>query len=119
MTRAAYWLPLLYLCRGNHDASTHHDACSFFLIFMDRHWSGITQWVFLYILLEFQSKIDSTMPLRLMHYVACFYDHLLKTRETTVRQGLPPIFPMVLYNGSQRWSACQDIYDMVQSRGRI
>jgi hypothetical protein len=37
MTRAAYWLPLLYLCRGNHDASTHHDACSFFLIFMDRH----------------------------------------------------------------------------------
>ena len=77
-------------------------------------WEGITQRVFLYILLEFQSKIDSTMPLRLMHYVACFYDHLLKTRETTVRQGLPPIFPMVLYNGSQRWSARQDIYDMVQ-----
>jgi hypothetical protein len=40
------------------------------------------------------------MPLRLMHYVACFYDHLLKTRETTARQGLPPIFPIVLYNGS-------------------
>ena len=82
-------------------------------------WEGITQRVFLYILLEFQSKVDSRMPLRLMHYVACFYDHLLKTREAKVRQGLPPIFPMVLYNGSQRWSACQDIYDMVQSRGRI
>ena len=77
-------------------------------------WEGITQRVFLYILLEFQSKVDSTMPLRLMHYVACFYDHLLKTRETTPRQGLPPIFPMVLYNGSKRWSARQDIYEMVQ-----
>ena len=77
-------------------------------------WEGITQRVFLYILLEFQSKVDSRMPLRLMHYVACFYDHLLKTREAKVRQGLPPIFPMVLYNGSQRWSARQDIYDMVQ-----
>ena len=82
-------------------------------------WEGITQRVFLYILLEFQSKVDNTMPLRLMHYVACFYDHLLKTRETTARQGLPPIFPIVLYNGSRRWSARQDIYDMVQSRGRI
>jgi len=36
------------------------------------NWEGITQRVFLYILLEFQSKVDSTMPLRLMHYVACF-----------------------------------------------
>ena len=77
-------------------------------------WNGITQDVFLYILLEFQSKVDNTMPLRLMHYVACFYDHLLKNRAATARQGLPPIFPVVLYNGSQRWSARQDIYEMVQ-----
>ena len=33
---------------------------------------------YLYILLEFQSSVDRTMPIRLMHYVACFYDHLLK-----------------------------------------
>lgn len=77
-------------------------------------WEGITQRVFLYILLEFQSRIDSTMPLRLMHYVACFYEHLLKTRETTPRLGLPPVFPMVLYNGTKRWSARQDIYEMVR-----
>jgi predicted transposase/invertase (TIGR01784 family) len=77
-------------------------------------WEGVTQQIFLYILLEFQSKVDSTMPLRLLHYVACFYDHLLKSQKTTPRQGLPPVFPMVLYNGSQRWSARQDIYDMVQ-----
>ncbi|UQG54432.1 MULTISPECIES: Rpn family recombination-promoting nuclease/putative transposase [unclassified Marinobacter] len=81
---------------------------------VDVTWNGVTQDVVLYILLEFQSKIDNTMPLRLMHYVACFYDHLLKNRSTTARQGLPPIFPVVLYNGSQRWSAQQDIYDMVQ-----
>nr|WP_324615498.1 Rpn family recombination-promoting nuclease/putative transposase [Halomonas salipaludis] len=70
--------------------------------------------MFLYILLEFQSAVDHTMPIRLMHYVACFYDHLLKQRTTTPRKGLPPILPIVLYNGSQRWSARQDIYDMVQ-----
>jgi len=54
------------------------------------------------------------MPIRLMHYVACFYDHLLKTRVTTPGSGLPPVFPIVLYNGSQRWTAEQDVYEMVQ-----
>ncbi|SHM20297.1 Rpn family recombination-promoting nuclease/putative transposase [Vreelandella subglaciescola] len=77
-------------------------------------WQGTTQRVYLYILLEFQSTVDQRMPLRMMHYVACFYDHLLKTRVTTPHQGLPPVFPIVLYNGTQRWSAEQDIYGMVQ-----
>ena len=38
------------------------------------------------------------MPIRLMHYVACFYDHLLKNGTTTPHKGLPPILPIVLYN---------------------
>ncbi|MGM0785810.1 MAG: Rpn family recombination-promoting nuclease/putative transposase, partial [Pseudomonadota bacterium] len=77
-------------------------------------WQDTTQQVFLYILLEFQSQVDRTMPIRLMHYVACFYDHLLKTQVTTPSHGLPPVLPIVLYNGSKRWSAKTDIYDMVQ-----
>ncbi|MCG5534655.1 Rpn family recombination-promoting nuclease/putative transposase [Ectothiorhodospira mobilis] len=76
-------------------------------------WQGVTQQVFLYILLEFQSVVDRTMPIRLMHYVACFYNHLIKTKVTTARQGMPPILPIVLYNGSRDWTAEQDIYDMV------
>ena len=72
------------------------------------------QRIYLYILLEFQSKIDHTMPIRLMHYVACFYDHLLKNKTITPAQGLPPVFPVVLYNGSRRWSAQQDIYHLIQ-----
>jgi len=30
-------------------------------------WQGVTQRVFLYILLEFQSAVDRTMPIRLLH----------------------------------------------------
>lgn len=77
-------------------------------------WEGIKQQVYLYILLEFQSQVDQTMPIRLMHYVACFYDHLLKHRDTTPSQGLPPVLPIVLYNGSRRWTARQEIYDLIQ-----
>ena len=81
---------------------------------VDITWEGVPQQVYLYILLEFQSRVDRIMPIRMMHYVACFYDHLLKTRVTTPGGGLPPVFPIVLYKGSQRWTAEQDVYEMVQ-----
>jgi len=54
------------------------------------------------------------MPIRLMHYVACFYSELLKQKVITPSHGLPPVFPVVLYNGSKPWTAPLDIYDMVQ-----
>jgi len=71
------------------------------------------QRLFLYILLEFQSKVDLTMPIRLLHYVACFYDHLIKTGQTTPSQGLPPVFPVLVYNGSRRWTAQPDMYELI------
>lgn len=77
------------------------------------HWQGVRSRVYLYILLEFQSSVDRRMPIRLLHYAACFYDNLLKSGATTPRKGLPPILPIVLYNGSRRWTARQDIYDMI------
>ncbi|GAA0698319.1 Rpn family recombination-promoting nuclease/putative transposase [Halomonas sp. IOP_14] len=77
------------------------------------NWQGMTQEVYLYILLEFQSSVDRTMPVRLMHYAACFYSELLKQKVITPGQGLPPVFPVVLYNGSERWTASLDLYDMI------
>ncbi|MCG5517336.1 MULTISPECIES: Rpn family recombination-promoting nuclease/putative transposase, partial [unclassified Ectothiorhodospira] len=52
--------------------------------------------------------------IRLMHYVACFYSELLKQKVVTPGQGLPPVFPVVLYNGSKPWTTPLDIYEMVQ-----
>jgi len=81
---------------------------------VEARWEGDTQRVFLYILLELQSSVDQRMPIRLLHYVACFYDHLLKTRQTTPSKGFPPVLPILLYNGSRPWTACEDVYHMVQ-----
>ncbi|MDR5886517.1 Rpn family recombination-promoting nuclease/putative transposase [Vreelandella janggokensis] len=77
------------------------------------NWQGMTQEVYLYILLEFQSSVDRTMPVRLMHYAACFYSELFKQKVITPGQGLPPVFPVVLYNGSDRWTASLDLYEMI------
>ncbi|NEV65305.1 hypothetical protein G3446_26335 [Thiorhodococcus minor] len=54
------------------------------------------------------------MPLRMLHYVACFYQHLIKTKVTTPSKGLPPLLPMVLYNGGERWRVAEDIYVQVR-----
>ena len=77
-------------------------------------WDGARQRVFVYLLIEFQSTVDHRLPIRMLHYVACFYDHLIKTHVTTARKGMPPIFPVVLYNGSKRWTAREDIYRMIR-----
>ena len=78
------------------------------------NWEGSTVILYLYLLLEFQSKNDSSMALRILHYVASFYSSLLKTKETNLRKGLPPVFPIVLYNGNNRWSAKQSIQELIK-----
>ncbi|MEA1050409.1 Rpn family recombination-promoting nuclease/putative transposase [Lamprobacter modestohalophilus] len=78
------------------------------------HWQGVTEQLFLYLLIEFQASVDPTMPLRMLHYVACFYQHLLKTKVTSPARGLPPILLIVLYNGLERWHAAEDIDELVR-----
>ncbi|MGC9457929.1 MAG: Rpn family recombination-promoting nuclease/putative transposase, partial [Halothiobacillaceae bacterium] len=77
-------------------------------------WQGQRQLAYLFILLEFQSTVDPRMPLRMLHYTVCFYEHLIKERHCPPGGPLPPVLPVVLYNGSPRWTAGQDIEQMIQ-----
>lgn len=71
--------------------------------------------IYLYLLLEFQSRVDATMPLRMLHYVASFYHQLLKQEKIHLRkQKLPPVFPLVLYNGRPVWYPPLDMHDLIQ-----
>jgi len=103
----------LKLSNGNYITPLFEEKLEDLVWSVKINWQGKQQEAYLYLLLEFQSSVDHSMPIRLMHYVACFYDHLLKNKTTTPRKGLPPVFPIVLYNGVQRWSAATNIYDMV------
>ena len=76
--------------------------------------SGQTQTLYLYILLEFQSSVDKSMPLRMLHYSASFYHQLLKNNRLPPTQRLPAVFPVVLYNGRPRWTPPSHMLDMLQ-----
>ena len=76
---------------------------------------GQTQPVYLYILMEFQSSDDKRMALRFMHYVAAFYSQLIKQQKIKPSDPLPPVFPIVLYNGNARWQAPTQMSDMIHT----
>ena len=71
------------------------------------------EWVYLYLLIEFQSSVDKYMALRMMVYVGLLYQDLIKGGEVLDDGRLPPILPIVLYNGSSRWTSATDVFDLI------
>ena len=67
-----------------------------------RH-GGADTWLVL--LLEFQSSSDPWMALRVMVYAGLLWQHLVKEKRLPPDGKLPPILPVVLYNGDRRWTA--------------
>jgi len=70
-------------------------------------------WIYVYLLIEFQSTIDAYMAVRLMSYMGLLYQDLIKTKQLTAQKQLPPILPVVLYNGEKRWDAATELKDLI------
>ncbi|WP_129409786.1 Rpn family recombination-promoting nuclease/putative transposase [Marinitoga lauensis] len=63
--------------------------------------------VYVYLLLEHQSTVDYLMQFRILEYMVRIWRNYIndKKESKTKRFKLPPIIPVVLYNGSRRWTA--------------
>ena len=70
-------------------------------------WKAI--WCYLYLLMEFQSVIDPFMAVRVLVYTGLFWENLIARGEIKAGDTLPPVFPLVLYNGKTAWNAPQDV----------
>ena len=64
------------------------------------------------ILLEFQSTPDRLMALRLLTYVALLLEELAKDKAVQQSGQLPPVLPIVLYNGSAPWTGAQNVAEL-------
>ena len=73
------------------------------------------EWLYLYILLEFQSSVDSFMSVRTLAYVGLLYQDLIRTKQLTSNGKLPPVLPIVLYNGDRRWTAETEVFDLIEN----
>jgi hypothetical protein len=75
---------------------------------------GRDRWLYVYLILEFQSTVDPFMALRLMVYLGLFYQELLQRHQLTPAGKLPPVLPLVLYNGHASWGAARDVGDLIE-----
>jgi hypothetical protein len=71
-------------------------------------------WIYVYLLIEFQSAVEPYMAVRILSYVGLLYQDLIKSRQLPDDGRLPAVLPIVLYRGSARWSASLDISGLLQ-----
>jgi predicted transposase/invertase (TIGR01784 family) len=64
--------------------------------------------VYFYFLIELQSRVDFTMPFRLLKYMVALLDEIFQNtpEDERTRKGfkLPAVVPIILYNGDDSWT---------------
>ena len=68
-------------------------------------------WLHVLVMLEFQSTTDSAMALRVLEYTALLYGELL--RGGAKPGALPPVLPVVLYNGDAPWRPATEMRELI------
>jgi hypothetical protein len=54
------------------------------------------------------------MGLRLMVYIGLLYQDLIRHGVVKKGEKLPPVLPVVLYNGKGPWSAVEDVWELIE-----
>jgi hypothetical protein len=70
-------------------------------------------WLYVYLLLEFQSTVDPFMAVRVMVYLGLLYQDLIRSQNMKSDGRLPPVLPIVLYNGKAPWTAAEHVGDLI------
>ena len=74
-------------------------------------------WLHLLVLLEFQSRDEPRMALRILTYTGLLYQELVRNGAVAADEPLPPVLPVVLYNGAPPWRAVRDVGDLIAPAG--
>ena len=73
--------------------------------------AGAAAWLLL--LLEFQSRDDPDMALRILGYVVELYRDLEAQGVVGAGTRRPPVLPVVIHNGASRWRAPVDVAELI------
>ena len=69
-------------------------------------------WLHVLVMLEFQSTTDTAMALRVLEYTALLYRELLRNGKAELG-ALPPVLPVVLYNGDSPWREATNVRKLI------
>ena len=75
-------------------------------------------WLHVLVMIEFQSSTDAAMALRVLEYTALLYGELLRA-GSHAPGALPPVLPIVLYNGEAPWRPATEMRDLIAKPSAI
>ena len=73
--------------------------------------------LYLLVLLEFQARDEPRMALRILTYTSLLYEELVRNGAVAAHEALPPVLPVVLYNGESAWRAAPEVRDLIAPVG--
>jgi len=73
--------------------------------------------LFIVIPTEFKSTVERFTSLDVAHYVAGFYKDYVESNQNM--RMLPPVFPILLYNGNAEWTAPTRLSDLIEGSGLL
>ncbi len=73
------------------------------------------EWFYVYLLIEFQSSVFRFMATRVLSYVMLLHEDLIRKKRLTKSGRLPPVVPIVLYNGDRPWTAPLQVADLIEA----
>ncbi len=79
--------------------------------------AGTGGWLYLLVLLEFQSTVDRYMAARILAYIGQMYLKLIRNGELAADGRLPPVLPVVIFNGRTTWTAADEVGDTIAAVG--
>ena len=75
------------------------------------------RWLYLLVLLEFQSTEEPRMALRILTYTSLLYQELVRNDALDAGGRLPAVLPVVLYTGAARWRAAVEVGELIAPVG--
>jgi len=71
------------------------------------------EWLYMLLLLEFQSTEDRYMALRILVYTGLLHQDLIRRGAVGPHGLLPPVLPIVIYNGALPWKTEADVSRLI------
>ncbi len=78
-------------------------------------WRDSGEWIYVYLLLEFQSTDHPFMAVRVLDYDGGLYRQIVRALKLKRGDKLPIVLPVVLYRGDRAWKAEEDVFDLIAS----
>ncbi len=76
-------------------------------------WRDSGEWIYIYLMLEFQSTVQQFMAVRVFDYDGGLYRQIVRALRPKHDDKLPIVLPLVLYRGDRKWTAKQDVFDLI------